>query len=109
MACAVSTSPPVGATIGVGLEPSEVLARGWELSPGVAVRPERFGALLYDFGTRRLSFVKDRRLVEVVRLLPSCESGRAACLAAGLTEPVLPTYGRALSRLVATGLLRERA
>ena len=75
----------------------------------MAVRRERFGALLYDFGTRRLSFVKDPRLLEVVRLLPTCESGRAACLAAGLGEGELAAYGRALSGLVATGMLRERA
>jgi mycofactocin radical SAM maturase len=28
------------------------------LDPDVALRPERFGALAYDFGTRRLSFVR---------------------------------------------------
>ncbi len=39
------------------------------LHPQVSVRPEPFGALLYHFGTRRLSFLKDRRLLEVVRRL----------------------------------------
>jgi putative mycofactocin binding protein MftB len=32
----------------------------------VALRPEPFGALVYHFGTRRLSFLKTPQLVEVV-------------------------------------------
>ena len=39
------------------------------LHPQVSVRPEPFGALLYHFGTRRLSFLKDRRLLDVVQRL----------------------------------------
>ena len=31
----------------------------YELHPAVEVRPEPFGALLYSFKTRRLSFLKD--------------------------------------------------
>jgi putative mycofactocin binding protein MftB len=42
------------------------LDRPWRLHPQVAVRPEPFGALLYHFGTRRLSFLKDRTLLDVV-------------------------------------------
>ena len=38
---------------------ASVLDRAWRLAPQVSVRPERFGALLYDFDTRRLSFLKD--------------------------------------------------
>ena len=34
--------------------------RPYRCSPQVAVRPEPFGALLYHFGTRRLSFLKDQ-------------------------------------------------
>ena len=30
----------------------------WRLHPQVALRPEPFGALLYHFGTRRLSFLQ---------------------------------------------------
>jgi putative mycofactocin binding protein MftB len=88
---------------------ADVLDRGWELSPRVSIRPESFGALLYHFGTRRLSFLKDRRLLDVVRALPDHPTARAACQAAGLTESQLPAYARALSTLVATDMLRERA
>ena len=85
-----------------------VLDRAWVVSPGVAIRPESFGALLYHFGTRRLSFLKDRRLLDVVRRLPSAASAREACLAAGLAEHELPTYAKALTTLAATDMLRER-
>ena len=43
------------------------LDRPWQLHPQVSVRPERFGALLYHFGTRRLSFLKSPALLTVVR------------------------------------------
>ena len=52
--------------------------RGWRLHPQVALRPEPFGALLYHFGTRKLSFLKDRTVVGLVRSLPSTPSARAA-------------------------------
>ena len=94
---ALATSPP----------PS-VLDRAWDLSPRVSIRPESFGALLYHFGTRRLSFLKDRRLLDVVRALPEAATAREACLAVGLAEAELPTYARALSTLVATEMLQER-
>lgn len=42
---------------------------GWRLHHQVAVRPEPFGALLYHFGTRKLSFLKNRKIVEVVNAL----------------------------------------
>src|SRR4029077_5500984 len=45
-ACAVSTNSPVA---------DFDLDAAWRLHPQVSVRPERFGALLYHFGTRRLS------------------------------------------------------
>jgi len=34
------------------------LDAAWRLHPQVALRPEPFGALLYHFGTRRLSFLQ---------------------------------------------------
>ena len=43
--------------------------RGWRLHHQVAVRPEPFGALLYHFGTRKLSFLKNRIIVEIVNSL----------------------------------------
>ena len=50
----------------------------------MAVRPEPFGALLYHFGTRRLSFLKNATMLAVVRSLGEHPSARAACAAAGV-------------------------
>jgi putative mycofactocin binding protein MftB len=36
------------------------MGRPWALDPQVALRPEPFGALAYNFTTRRLSFLKTR-------------------------------------------------
>jgi putative mycofactocin binding protein MftB len=84
------------------------LDRGWDLHPQVSVRPEPFGALLYHFGTRKLSFLKDRRLLAVVQALAQAPTARAACLAAGLTEDELPRYGRALAVLVQSSMVVGR-
>ena len=86
-----------------------MLDRAWDLDPRVAVRPESFGALLYHFGTRRLSFVKDRLLLEVVQRLAASTTAREACLATGLAGAELTTYGQALSTLAATDMLVPRA
>jgi putative mycofactocin binding protein MftB len=86
-----------------------VLERAWELAPQVSVRPERFGALLYHFGTRRLSFLKDPRLLQVVQALGESPSARAACDRAGVEESSLPAFEQALARLAETDMLCERA
>ena len=86
----------------------DLLDRGWDVSPGVSIRPESFGALLYHFGTRRLSFLKDPRLLAVVCLLPTSATARQACTSAGLVDEELPTYARALATLVDTDMLQER-
>lgn len=79
----------------------------WALAPQVAVRPEPFGALLYHFGTRRLSFLKDRRLLAVVQGLDAAPSARAACAAAGLAPEQLGPYARALATLADTRMIEE--
>ena len=77
----------------------------WALHPGVAVRPEPFGALLYDFRTRRLTFLKDRRLLDVVTALGDQPSALAACRAAGVAPDDEARYAAALARLAAAGML----
>ena len=81
------------------------LDRKYALHPQVAVRPEPFGALLYHFGTRRLSFLKDPRLLGVVRGLADQPTARAACAAAGVSDPELPRFARALATLAGTDML----
>lgn len=75
------------------------LDTAWRLHPQVSVRPERFGALLYHFGTRRLSFLKSPTLLSVVRALGSEPSARAACVAAGVRAEEFPAYAKALATL----------
>ena len=41
----------------------------WQRARSVALRPEPFGALVYHFGTRKLSFLKSKQLVTVVETL----------------------------------------
>ena len=84
------------------------LDRPWQLHPQVSVRPERFGALLYHFGTRRLSFLKSPALLTVVRILGEAPSARAACRDAGVTEAELPAYAAALGTLAAAQMIRAR-
>ena len=72
------------------------------------MRPEPFGALLYHFGTRRLSFLKDRRLLAVVQGLAEAPTARQACVDAGVAPHELRAYERALARLAETDMLRER-
>ncbi len=82
------------------------LERAWALDPQVALRPEPFGALAYHFGTRRLSFLKSRTLLQVVKALDSQPNARAACAAAGVADEELPRYARALATLADTGMIR---
>jgi mycofactocin biosynthesis protein MftB len=65
-------------------------------------------ALLYHFGTRRLSFLKDPKLLEVVRQLPTSTSVREACVEAGVDPVDMPRYCRALATLVDTQMLTPR-
>ena len=89
--------------------PASILDGAWELAPQVSVRPEPFGALLYHFGTRRLSFLKDRRLLAVVQGLRESPSARHACAVAGVEGAEMTAYERALARLAARDMVRERA
>jgi mycofactocin biosynthesis protein MftB len=84
------------------------LDAAWCVPEQVSVRPERFGALLYHFGTRRLSFLKSRALFEVVRTLGDHPTARAACTHAGVTDADLPSYRTALASLAASDMIRER-
>lgn len=85
------------------------LERPWRLDGQVAIRPEPFGALAYHFGTRRLSFLKSRKLLDVVRALDEQPTALAACRCAGVTEQELPAYRRALATLASSGMVVEHA
>jgi putative mycofactocin binding protein MftB len=84
------------------------LDRPWRIDAQVSMRPEPFGALLYHFGTRRLSFLKNQTVLTVVRSLADHPSARAACAAAGVAEAELPAYARALAALRDSSMITER-
>ena len=79
--------------------------RAWRLHPQVAVRPEPFGALLYHFGTRKLSFLKNRTILAVVQSLAEYPDVRAACRAAGVEDSQQQPYLHALAVLAGSHML----
>ncbi len=72
------------------------------------MRPESFGALVYHFGTRKLSFLKTPELVEVVTSLERHDDVHTAIEAAGVDQAQRPAYLRALAGLAANGTITER-
>ncbi|OJX67077.1 MAG: mycofactocin system protein MftB [Micrococcales bacterium 73-13] len=85
------------------------LDRAWAVHPQVSIRPEPFGALVYHFGTRKLSFLKDRALLDVVQRLDEAPTARVACADAGVGEADLPRFAAALGALERSSMLVERA
>ncbi|CAM5741308.1 mycofactocin biosynthesis chaperone MftB [Mycolicibacterium aubagnense] len=79
--------------------------RGWRLHHQVAVRPEPFGALLYHFGTRKLSFLKNRTIVEVVNSLADHPDVRSALRAADIEDAQQGPYLHAFGVLVQSKML----
>src|SRR5699024_5124947 len=69
-----------------------------------------FGALLYHFHTRKLSFLKSPTIVEVVRSLADHATAREACAAVGVSieDPATARlYLHALGALAASRMLEE--
>ncbi|TSE02188.1 mycofactocin biosynthesis chaperone MftB [Skermania sp. ID1734] len=77
----------------------------WRLHPKVALRPEPFGALLYHFGTRKLSFLKNPTIVKIVESLPQYPTAAAAVEAAGVTAAGAAQYAKALATLADSHML----
>jgi len=102
-----SAAAPAGAEQSAA--PAEFdLDAGWRLHPSVALRPEPFGALLYHFHTRKLSFLKSPTIVEVVRSLADHATAREACAAVGVSieDPATARlYLHALGALAASRMI----
>lgn len=77
--------------------------------PRVSIRPEPFGALLYHFSTRQLSFVKDRTLLEVVRACDGRRTLAEAFAEAGVPSAQSGRYLRAVETLVSSRMLVDAA
>ena len=84
------------------------LDAAWELNPKVALRPEPFGALLYHFGTRKLSFLKNLTVVGIVQSLAETPTAEAALAEAGITGAERPLYLQALRALADSGMITRR-
>ncbi|HEU5033221.1 MAG TPA: mycofactocin biosynthesis chaperone MftB [Mycobacteriales bacterium] len=79
----------------------------YTLHPQVGLRDEKFGALAYHYGNRRLTFLNDDKLVTVVRSLDQHDDVDEALAAAGIPAAQWPAYRVALARLVESEILRE--
>lgn len=107
MSTAQVGEPDPGAPTDAGFDPD----RPYRISGSVSVRPESFGALVYDFGTRRLSFLKTRPLVLVVEGLAAHPDVHGALDAAEVPADQRTQYLNALAGLAQAGTIipREQA
>lgn len=105
MACAGSTEPSRAPRTAVSAVVEFDSELPWQRARSVALRPEPFGALVYSFSTRKLSFLKSKQLVSVVETLGQHSSARAAIEAAGVPEAQRPAYERALADLARSSMI----
>ena len=84
------------------------LGRPYGLDPQVSLRPEDFGALVYHFGNRKLSFLKHPDLLRVLEQLDNEPSLEAALRAAGIEEARWSSFIRALETLEASEMVHVR-
>ena len=74
--------------------------------PDVSFRPERFGALAYHFGNRRLSFIKHVDLLAVVEALDGELTVREALDGVGVDPSRYGSFLAALTTLSDSEVLR---
>ena len=80
----------------------------WRKARSVALRPEPFGALVYSFSTRKLSFLKSKILAAVVEALADHPSAAATLTACGVTDAQRPAYAKALADLARSQMIERR-
>jgi putative mycofactocin binding protein MftB len=80
----------------------------WQRARSVALRPEPFGALVYSFSTRKLSFLKSKQLVAVVESLADHPTASATLAACGVSDAQRPAYLKALGDLARSAMLEVR-
>ena len=80
----------------------------WQKARSVALRPEPFGALVYHFGNRKLSFLKSKLLVAVVQALEEHPSAAATLTACGVPDAQRPAYVTALGDLARSQMIEVR-
>lgn len=82
-----------------------MLDERWALSASVALRPEPFGALAYNFDNRRLTFLKRPELVALVRDLAEHRTVREALAGQAIAAEQWPVYLEALAALARAELI----
>jgi putative mycofactocin binding protein MftB len=80
----------------------------WQRARSVALRPEPFGALVYHFGNRKLSFLKSKTLVAVVQALEEYPTAAATLTACGVPENQRATYVKALGDLARSQMIEPQ-
>jgi len=80
----------------------------YALHRDLALRHERFGALLYHYGNRKLTFLKSPQLTAIVQDIGAHPSADAALHAHGVTAQQRPAMLRALARLQASEVIHVR-
>ena len=80
----------------------------WRRARSVAMRPEPFGALVYHFGNRKLSFLKSKLLVTVVESLEQHPSVHATLTACAVPETQRAAYVKALADLARSQMIEVR-
>lgn len=80
----------------------------WRKSRSVALRPEPFGALVYHFGNRKLSFLKSMPLVAVVKALEEHPDVPSTLVACDVPEAQHAAYVTALATLSRSQMIERR-
>ncbi|KQS59164.1 mycofactocin system protein MftB [Geodermatophilus sp. Leaf369] len=80
----------------------------WQKSASVALRPEPFGALVYHFGNRKLSFLKSQPLVAVVKALGDHPDVPSTLVACDVPAAQHPAYVTALATLSRSQMIEKR-
>ncbi len=84
------------------------LDKPYRLNDQVALRPEPFGALAYNYENRRLVFLRSPDIVRVVEGLGEATDARGALDAAGIAEARTDAFVAALSELENAGVIHAR-
>ncbi len=83
-------------------------SRPYGVHPQLALRPEKFGALAYHYGNRRLTFLKSRQLTAIVKSLDDHPSVDAALDTHGVSAAQRPAMLAALARLESSEVIGVR-
>ena len=85
------------------------LEQAYGLDPRVSLRSEEFGALVYHYGNRKLSFLKHPDMLRVLEQLDNEPTLEGALEAAGIDRRRWPRFLEALDTLEDSEMVRVRS